>query len=80
MQLTNEEIQFIKDLYKEKIENEKISILNNKISNALQEINNKYQPLLDKAVEDGNLELRKQLIEELSLEAKEKEEELLLNS
>ena len=77
MQLTQQEIQFIKDLYNEKKENEKASILNKQISDSLREISDKYQPLLDSALESGDLELRKQLIEQLSVEAKEKEDEII---
>lgn len=76
MQLTNEEIQFIKEMYKNTILIQNSIKESQILDSALQEINNKYKPLLDQAVQAGDLELRKQLIEQQSEEARAKELEM----
>lgn len=76
MQLTQQEILFIKELYADKILCEQSFVLNKQIDDAIKLIAEKYQPLLDQAEQDNDIELRKQLIEQQTLEAKAKEEEI----
>lgn len=76
MQLTNEEIQFIKNLYQENLNAEIQSVVDKKVQTALNEIAEKYKPLLEKAAEEDDIELRKQLIEQQTEEAKMKETEI----
>lgn len=77
--LTQEEITYIKKLYSDDIKNQEFMIMDNKIQRGLEKVVEKYQPLLDKAEAEGDLENRKILIEEMTLEAKAKEEEIRNN-
>lgn len=80
---TQEEITIIKELVKEKQERDRVDTLikvsmemDSKVDQALSLIAKKYQPLLDEAEQNNDLETRKSLIEEMALEAKAKEEEI----
>lgn len=76
MQLTNEEIQFIKNLYQENVNSQVQSDMDKKVELALNEIALKYKPLLEKAAADGEFDIRKQLIEQQTEEARNAEEKI----
>jgi hypothetical protein len=77
--LTNEEIQFVKELYQKTQADIQVQATQKKVNDALKIIADKFQPLLNQAEQDGDIELRKQLIEQQTLEAKAKEEEIRNN-
>ena len=77
---TQEEITIIKSLIEDKkreIELQQINVRNNNISIELAKIAGKYEKKLEKAAQDGDIIKRKQLIEELTVEANAKEAEML---
>lgn len=74
--LTQEEIQFIKKMYSDYKSAEQMSIVQSKVDEATTIIAEKFKPLLEQA---EDVEDRKALIEQMTLEAKTKEEEIRNN-
>jgi hypothetical protein len=76
MQLTQEEIQFIKDMYANHVVITGIEKVENKVSAELAKIAAKYQPKLDEAEADGDTEKRRLIIEVMTSEARKAEDKI----
>jgi len=73
MELTQEEIQFIKDLFEQKKRYDFISNRNRAVDEARANVAKRYEPELNRLAEEGKVEERKALVEIMVAEADEAE-------
>ena len=73
MELTQEEIQFIKDLFEQKKRDDFISNRNRAVDEARANVAKRYEPELNRLAEEGKVEERKALVEIMVAEADEAE-------
>lgn len=73
MELTQQEIQWIKDKFAEENGLALAKINNDKIEKAREKVAKKHEKQLKKLAEEGKIEERRALIEEMTIEANEAE-------
>lgn len=74
MELTQEEIKWIKNMVAQEEAMELAVIKNDKIEKAREKVAKKHEKQLKKLAEEGKIEERKALIEEMTIEANEAEQ------
>jgi len=74
MELTQQEIKWVKNMVAEKESFKLASIKNNKIEKARFDVVKRHEIELKKLAEEGKIEERKALIEEMTIEANEAEQ------
>lgn len=73
MELTQEEIKWIKDRYAEESAVALTQMKNDKIEKAREKVGKKHEKQLKKLADEGKIEERKALIEQITQEANEAE-------